>query len=97
MLAVVRMLMLGNSLCARCSFSDGCGRLMSHDETSEWEEALFEATTTLHIRLDRLSARAQELWALLCALERRVRRLEGKAEDTDHSQALPSFDLEALD
>ena len=90
MLAVCAHAYAQTLLCVRRSFSDSCGRLMSHDDISEWEEALFEATTTLHIRIDRLSARAQELWALLCALERRVRRLEGKAEDTDHSQAPPS-------
>ena len=56
-------------------------------------EDMLEADTTLHERIDLLSARVQSLLAYIASLEKRIALLEGTPDCTD----LPSNYLHELD
>ena len=64
-----------------------------HASLRSLAEDMLEADTTLHERIDLLSARVQSLLAYVASLERRIAQVEGAPDCTD----LPSNYLYELD
>ena len=73
--------------------ADPVSEHLLHMSLRSLAEDMLEADTTLHERIDLLSARLQSLLAYIASLEKRIALLEGAPDCTD----LPSDFLHELD